>query len=170
MKSMKEKFPLILLIVFFLGLWLYAIKNRELHNEPEVHRVSAMMHNNSFNSLGENNSELTDEDYELIGDKWMEVIMGDEHEVMEEQMRETMGEDFLTQMHIAMGKRAQSSDSISMKGMEDGTGNMMGRYRWPLAASTKYGRLHSVIAVVTWLSLITFLLAGARWFWKKAGQ
>lgn len=130
--------------------------------------------------------ELTETDYEKLGEEWMETMMGDQHEAMDKQMQELMGEDFLRQMHIAMGKRSQSPGSFGMMPMmgmvgiggAEGTGmmdsgnfrNMMGANQWPLAASTKFGGLHVILAVVTWLSFIAFLMALTRYFWKKGNK
>ncbi|MFV1917033.1 MAG: hypothetical protein ACC618_00885 [Patescibacteria group bacterium] len=67
------------------------------------------------------------------------------------------------ELFVAVTKLANAQ----MMGM--GTfGNMMdgnaSGYRWPI------GGLHTALIVITWLSLIAFLIAGARWFWKKAGK
>ena len=100
-------------------------------------------------------------------------MMGDNHEEADEHMMEMMGEDFLRQMHIAMGKQSQNSSSFGMMSMMGMMGfggrNMMGNFKVNPVLSgyrTGFSGVHTVLAMTTWLSLIAFLLAGARWFWK----
>lgn len=123
--------------------------------------------------------ELTDEEFERVGDAVMESMHGGgAHERMDEMMGGE-GSESLRQMHVQMGKRYFDCDStgfvgsIGMTGM-GGLGKMMGTkalgHQWPLAGSSRLGSLHSFLIVTTWIAFIAFLIAGTRWFWKKAGK
>src|SRR3989344_1043108 len=108
--------------------------------------------------------ESTETDYEKLGEEWMETMMGDSHEEADEQMRQMMGEDFLRQMHIAMGKRAQSPGSFGMMpilalsgaggmGMMGGWNMMGGLQQTGLASGFKapFLGVHYVLALITWI-------------------
>jgi len=133
--------------------------------------------NNSDTEVGQN---LSDDEYEQLGEKWMETMMGENHEAADEQMSQMMGEDFLKQMHIAMGKQAQNPGSYGMMPMMGmmgyggygmmNSGTRMGNYSWPLAGNSQFGGVHAFLMIITWLTFIAFLLAGTRWFWKKASK
>lgn len=90
---------------------------------------------------------------------------------MDRQVEEMMGEDFLRQMHIAMGKRSQSPDSFGMMTMmgmmmqysKGGDSSMMG---YP--SMMGWGSSLSVLGVITWLALIAFLITGAVFFWRNS--
>lgn len=141
-------------------------------------KVSAQgMMNFGTNGTSENQN-LSDEEYEKLGEQWMKLMMGDNHKAADEQMKAMMGEDFLRQMHVAMGKRAQNPGSMGMmpmmgmtgyggQGMME-TGSRAGNFSWPLAGKAQLGGVHAFLMVATWLSFIAFLLAGTRWFWKRA--
>ena len=151
-------------------------------------RVAAQGMMNFGSSDTETNQNLSDDEYEKLGEQWMELMMGDNHEAVDEQMRTMMGEDFLRQMHIAMGKRAQNPGTYGMmpmmgmlgasgaKGMGYGGYDMMGagarsgNYSWPLAGNTQFSGVHAFLMIITWLTFIAFLLTGTRWFWKRANK
>lgn len=134
-------------------------------------KASAMMHTGSFEDKAGSRSELSDEEYERLGEEWMGVMMGENHEDMDQQIKEMMGEDFLRQMHIAMGKRSENPGSFGMMPMMGmmgmgGFGNMMGAG----SLSTPFSSLYSLLGITTWIVFIAFLVAATRWFWKKAGK
>jgi len=131
-------------------------------------------------NLGSNektvDQSLSDDEYEKLGEDWMEIMMGDNHEESDEQMSQMMGGDFLRQMHIAMGKQSQNQGSFGMMPMM-GTSGQMGassKIGWNstglLASNSQFSGIHPVLMIITWLSFITFLLAGARWFFIKANK
>jgi hypothetical protein len=60
----------------------------------------------------------TDDDYEKLGEWWMEKMLGSsQHETMDKAMTESMGEEFLHNMHIAMGKHFTEGRSLGMMPM-----------------------------------------------------
>lgn len=127
-------------------------------------------------------NDLKDEEFEQIGDAVMESMHpGEAHERMDEMMGGE-GSEALRLMHIQMGQRYLGCETSTPGGWSTGMmgpmmmfgNNMMGGgvsgYKWPLAAGTKFVSLHAIFVVITWVSFIAFLLAGARWFWKRAGK
>lgn len=50
-------------------------------------------------------ADLTDDDFELLGEYFMGQMMGESHEAMNNMMLQTMGKEGEEQAHIAMGKR-----------------------------------------------------------------
>lgn len=121
-----------------------------------------------------NCDEVSDEDMEALG----EAVMSERHpdSNVHEQMDEMMGgegSESLKAAHINMargylGCTNRVSNDDSMMGGEDG---MMG-WGMPMYGGSRafgsFGILSSVLGVATWLALIAFLAAGARWFWKKS--
>lgn len=120
--------------------------------------------------------ELTDEELERVGDAVMESTHpGEAHERMDEMMGGE-GSESLRQMHIQMGKRYFDCDSTNFGGSMGimgigGFGSMMGiktlGHQWPLVKSGWSVGLHCVLAVITWIAFVVFLIAGTRWFLKK---
>ncbi len=120
---------------------------------------------------------LTDKEFERVGDAVMESMHpGEAHERMDAMMGGE-GSESLKQMHIQMGKRYFGCDTAGFVGdmmRMNGFGGMMGTKslgnKWPMTGSSQLGSLHGFLAVITWISFIAFLLAGTRWFWKKANK
>jgi len=113
----------------------------------------------------------TDTEYENSGEQLMGQMMGSQHEAADQNIEDTMGEDFLKQMHIAMGKLAEKNTSGSaqlgmmpMMGIFTGGGgfNMMG-------GSYGMGTLgvYAVLAWLTWLLVIIALVLSVIWLWKQ---
>lgn len=50
-------------------------------------------------------NQLTDADFDALGDYFMGSMMGNAYETMDQWMTRSLGEQGDTQMHIAMGKR-----------------------------------------------------------------
>ncbi|OGY22707.1 MAG: hypothetical protein A2113_02365 [Candidatus Woykebacteria bacterium GWA1_44_8] len=119
----------------------------------------------------------TDESYEQAGEQLMDQMMGTAHEQADQNIKEMMGEDFLRQMHISMGKMAERNVSgnsslgmMPMMGMMMGGGGfnmmggnfgMMGGSFWPV------GWFWMILWSVTWILVIVALAALIRWLWKK---
>src|SRR3989344_5471013 len=55
--------------------------------------------------------QLTDEDFEVMGDYFMSLMIGSSHQLMDENMDEVLGEEGNEQMHIAMAKRLSGCDT-----------------------------------------------------------
>ncbi|RME54358.1 hypothetical protein D6777_04090 [Candidatus Woesearchaeota archaeon] len=83
-------------------------------------------------------NNLTDEDFEILGDYYMELMAGDRHDEMDEMMGGE-GSESLRQMHIQMGKKYyyslnneqnQMMNSRRSEIMMMGTNGMMGYNMW----------------------------------------
>lgn len=79
-------------------------------------------------------AELADNDFEVLGEFFMDRMMGESHESMNGMMKQTLGEKGEEQMHEVMGKRMSGCDASAqmpeamMSGMMGmmGSGGMMG--------------------------------------------
>lgn len=109
-------------------------------------RVSAQGMMNFGNFDNEANQNLSDDEYEKSGEQWMEVMTGDKHEEADEQMKSMMGYGGENAVRTPLGNPMFYGYKSSLSGV------------------------YAILTVVTWSSLIAFLLAGARWLWKKAAE
>ncbi len=113
----------------------------------------------------------TDADYEKTGEQIMQQMMGSSHEQADQNIKDTMGADFLKQMHIAMGKLAEKNangsaqlGTLPMMGLYAGGGgyNMMAGY----AGMGNFG-IWAVLAWLTWILIVIALVLGIVWLWKQ---
>ena len=68
--------------------------------------------------------KMSTEDFEAIGEFYMDRMMGSQHETMNETMVEFIGESGEEQMHTVMGKRMSGCDPAAA--MSSAQGQMMG--------------------------------------------
>ena len=115
----------------------------------------------------------TDQDYENSGEKIMDQMMVTRHQQADNNIKETMGEDFLKQMHIAMGKMAEKNAAgttnlgmMPMTSMMIGGGgfNMMGGNYGMMGGS--FG-VYALLAWFTWLLVTIALVLLITWLWKQ---
>lgn len=104
---------------------------------------------------------LTDDDYDLLGDYFMGLMMGSAHESMNNRMTQVMGDQGEKQMHIVMGKRFSGCDaSASLPSQYQGFSYlmpMMGSFNfqnnpWNNNMMSRFG--FPGIYVICWISLI----------------
>jgi hypothetical protein len=119
----------------------------------------------------EANQNLSDDEYEKLGEQWMQAMMGDNHEAADENIEQMMGEDFLQQMHVAMGKQSQNPGSFGMMGMMNmmtgGGGNpMMGNFSNNPMGTFGWG-LGSLLFTLTWAVWLIVGILAAVWLWKQ---
>ena len=121
-------------------------------------------------------NDLTDQDFEKVGDAVMESMHpGEAHGSMDNMMGGE-GSESLRQMHIRMGKRYFGCETDGFVGgmemMGRGGMGMMGQglvsAGWPAVGG--FAGLYSIATTITWISFIALLISGARWFWKRAGK
>jgi|GEM_PF-5446446 len=62
-------------------------------------------------------ADKTDDEYEKLGEWWMEQMMGSQHEAMDQSIEAAHGEAFLRTMHIVMGKRLAEGGTWGMMPM-----------------------------------------------------
>ena len=130
-------------------------------------------------------SQLTDDDFDVLGDFFMGNMMGSNHDAMNQMMVQRLGNDGEKQMHIALGKRLSgcNANAALPQGASYftpmmGFGNMMGNSgNTSLFGGSRgmmgYGYGNSalprfwLIGVITWIVLIIFLVSGSIYFWKE---
>lgn len=72
-------------------------------------------------------ADLSQADYESLGDYYMGLMMGSSHDSMEQYIGKSYGADYLKSMHIAMGERFSGCNvNVSFPAGMMGFGPMMG--------------------------------------------
>ncbi|OHA52730.1 MAG: hypothetical protein A3A97_01145 [Candidatus Terrybacteria bacterium RIFCSPLOWO2_01_FULL_40_23] len=119
--------------------------------------------------------QLTDEDFEVMGDYFMSLMVGSSHQLMDENMDSVIGEEGNEEMHIAMGKRLSGCDTSAaypagadgfMTTMMMGGGymnNIMG-YGYMNSGSAWFYSFAMLLMMIVWL--VVGVLAAA-WLWKQ---
>ncbi|MDO8512583.1 MAG: hypothetical protein Q7S57_04875 [bacterium] len=132
-----------------------------------------------------NCSQLTDDNFEKIGEYFMGQSIGDtqRHIVMNEMMQRMMGKSGEEQMHIVMGKRFSGCDTMvafpaqdvgfmSMMNMMGGSGtfNSSGRgYNSMMNFGYSYGGgAGSLFTVIWWVLGIVGIIALVKWLVSKS--
>ncbi len=129
-------------------------------------------------------ANLTDNDFNLLGDYYMGEMMGSSHETMDKLMVERMGEQNERLMHMAMGKRFSGCDTsasfpsqgvgfLPMMGMMGGWSSpsnyqpnsfnsMMGNYfgGYPTMG---YGGFGWLPMILWWILIIVIVFLLVRW-------
>jgi hypothetical protein len=126
--------------------------------------------------------DIKDEDLEKLGDAVMSSVHPETevHERMDEMMGGE-GSESLSRAHINMGRNylgcPYEGGSFGMMGggMMSGFGNgfLTGNPSvMPMYAGYNSGLfgLNQALSILVSVSLITFLIAGARWFWRKGNK
>lgn len=126
-----------------------------------------------------NCDELTNEDFEFIGDAVMEEMHpGEAHEVMDENMGGE-GSESLELMHINMGQNYlgcgdyQGMGSMMMKGknnMMGGYGMMGGDYEGYTSEKNSIRNLNAYLLPLTLLSMLVFFTTGTYFFIKRLNK
>lgn len=125
-------------------------------------------------------SKLTEDELEKLGEAVMGKVHPDTevHEAMDEMMGGE-GSASLKQAHINMGSNYlgcsyKGGGMGMMGGMMNGFGTQAGSGTglMPMYAGYSGGLfgLNQAMSILVSISLIVFLLAGARWFWRKGGK
>lgn len=122
-------------------------------------------------------SQLKDADFEKIGEYFMGQSIGDisRHIAMNEMMKKMMGEKGEEQMHVAMGKRLSSCDTLAafpsqgigfmsmMNMMGGGSNSMMGNFGTNLT-----GWFGWIFMILLWVLLILSIVALIKWLIHSA--
>jgi putative membrane protein len=127
-------------------------------------------------------SQLTDSDFEKIGEYYMGQSIGDtaRHITMNEMMKRMMGEQGEAQVHTANGKRFSGCDtSAAYPTQNAGFSPMMNMMwgGWPFSSgfsqsnssmmnfgSSLFGGLGWVFMILWWLLIVAGIIALVRWF------
>ena len=139
--------------------------------------------------------QLTDSDYENLGEYFMGAMMGSSHERMNEILKSRFGASGEEQMHITMGKRFSGCDTQAaypagfqgfapMMGGNGYGGSMMGygsnyydsNYGTSMmngygygGSMMEYGGL-GLFNILWWVLIALIIVAVARWFSGGSGQ
>jgi hypothetical protein len=74
-------------------------------------------------------ADLSQDNYESLGDYYMGLMMGSSHDAMEQSITKVYGADYLKSMHIAMGERFSGCNvNVAFPAGMMGFGPMMGGY------------------------------------------
>lgn len=119
-------------------------------------------------------SSLKNNDFEKLGDYYMDQMMGKNHESMDEQIEKLYGKDGLKSMHIVMGKRMSGCETGGMSMMGGGGFGMMGPWGYPSAGSGSmmgWGQggfgLFWFFSLAFWVLILVILALFAVWLWKQ---
>lgn len=129
-------------------------------------------------------ADLTDDDYDVLGDFFMGSMMGANHSAMNQMMAQRLGDAGEKQMHIAMGKRLSGCDTnaalpsgasyfMPMMGftgtemMNGSRGSWGTNARGMMGYAPAEGRSFGILRIVTWLAIILFFLSGTLFFLKE---
>ena len=100
--------------------------------------------------------DLTDDDFDKLGDYFMGDMMGSAHDTMDTLMTQRLGDQGEQQMHIAMGKRLSGCDvNAAIPQGANYTSNMM---NWGGG---------NALGIVTQLLIVVFLSSGIVYLWKQ---
>jgi len=132
---------------------------------------------------------LTDDNYDVLGEYFMGQSIGNSqsHALMNQMMKNMMGDSGETQMHIALGKRLSSCDInapvptngmrfMSMIGFGNSNGisggggfSMMGGYGLGNMMNG-WGGGFGLFGSLIWILVVVFLILGIIYFWKNINQ
>ncbi len=98
---------------------------------------------------------LTDDNFEVLGEYFMGQMAGSSHEAMNNMMVRMMGEEGEKQMHIAMGKRNSGCGVGFIPMMGSGFGNMMGGWG-------SFGLFAWIFMIIFWILIILGVVALVR--------
>lgn len=105
--------------------------------------------------------DLTNDDFELLGEYFMGQMMGESHEAMNNMMLQTMGKEGEEQAHIAMGKRMSACEpeaQIPQNMMPIMMNMMMGGWSNPSLSNFNNNMMNFGYAPFGWLGLLFMIL------------
>ena len=119
-------------------------------------------------------ADLSGDDFDVVGEHFMDRMMGDAHEAMNVMMEQMMGIAGEEQMHVVMGKRLSGCDVAAALPV-GGSGfmpmmQMMTGMGYPLRAYAGYplsGWGAWAWTVLSWLFIIVGLVTVVRWVMKR---
>ncbi|MCL5003758.1 MAG: hypothetical protein M1352_00635 [Patescibacteria group bacterium] len=138
-----------------------------------------------------NCKDLTDDDFDKLGDFFMGSMMGSSHDYMDNLMTQRLGQNGDRQMHIAMGRRLSGCDvnasfpqgysyfmpmmggfggmmsgwNTNNQSWGNGWSSMMGNSGWGNMMNGAFGSW-SILGLLTWILVTVFLVLGIIYFWR----
>lgn len=120
-------------------------------------------------------ADLSQADYESLGDYYMGLMMGTSQDSMEQSIEKSYGTEYLKSMHVAMGERLSGCNTnvafpAGMIGFSPTMGNggygmmnapgMMGGYYGT------YGWSNWITMILVWTLLVLGIVAAVKWLKK----
>lgn len=130
-------------------------------------------------------SDLSDNDFDALGEYFMGQMMGTSHAAMNVMMAQMMGEQGETQMHIVMGKRLSGCDTsavypagglgfMPMMQMMSGFGSAQNQENWStngkfnlINTMMNFGFLALLFVIIWWVIVIAVIIVFLRWIIQK---
>ena len=123
-----------------------------------------------LNSKSISCQELTNEDFEKIGEYFMGQSIGDtsRHVTMNNKMKRIIGDSGEEQVHITWGKRGSNCDPSVVMSLNPGGGvsPMVGFYNNMMNWNSGWG-VFGILCIVFWLVVFVDLLLLGVWLWKQ---
>lgn len=129
--------------------------------------------------------QLTNDDFDKLGDFFMANMMGTQHDQMDQLITERLGDSGELAMHVAMGKRLSGCNAnapfpngsgyfmpmMGYGGMMNSVVNADAFLKGGVLPMMGYGYGVGMggfgfFGLVTWLLLVVFLILGVVYFWK----
>lgn len=129
---MKTKKILILFLIFFASAFFFTAgaqtnENSESHTAAEEAEGKEIWQ--KLQSKERECSDLTNEDFERLGEYFMGQMLLNKHETMNKMMENMMGKEWEENMHVVMGKRM--SGCVSNAEFPQGGNEFMGMMQMP---------------------------------------
>lgn len=199
MKNILKKISLFVTILFlaifiFPSLILAQKVNETKEDHTAIEEAEGKLIWEKFQKKEMGCADLKDEDSAALGEYFMGLWTGANHQAMNQMMIQMMGETGEEKMHEIMGKRASGCEVNAtfpgMMGMMMGSPNflekggeqrmmgpgMMGWWgpggssagsSWLLGSGQATWWIWNILSWATWILLIVALIAFIRWMWKK---
>lgn len=142
----------------------------------------------SLQSGGKVCADISEDNFELMGEYFMGQRLGTAHELMNNMMKRMMGEDGEFQMHVVLGKRLSGCDSIAawpqsgtrflpMLGMMGGLSNIdnanqssnFNNMMYSNYSPFGFGFLGPILMILFWAVIIFAVIVLVRYMASKGG-
>lgn len=125
-------------------------------------------------------ANLSDDDFDALGEYFMRAMMGDSHAAMNAMMIQAHGEEGEEQIHIAMGKRISACDPSAVISQEGFGWMPMMQMMFPLRQGfggqgggmyfgSGFGFFGWVFMILWWALIIAVLVALVKWLTGRQG-
>ncbi len=127
-------------------------------------------------------ANVTDDQFDQIGDYVMQQMMGNAHDTMDQMMTARFGDTGEKNMHIAMGKRATgcATTDETANGQFGMMGASMMGNTWTDTSKGLFSTMNTKVSprqffpsiwiiacFVLWIAFLVFLILGCVYFWKE---
>lgn len=194
---MKTKKILILFLIFFAAAF-FLTAGAQTNENSESHTVSEEAEGKEIWQKLQNKervcSDLTDEDFERLGEYFMGQMLLNKHEAMNKMMENMMGKEWEENMHIVMGKRMSGCESnvsfpqgsegfmgmMQMPHMMNNSGNFNSS-NWPMwrhgqnmmnwgGFGLGFGIIGVILMILWWVLIIIAIVLLIKWLLGKTRE